>query len=167
MKTISLIFAAVLALVSQVGLAAAHADTSTGGHCTGMTVTDFVSSEAQSTTTSAAWQNVTDAHLNFTTSATGCVIITFAGPATASGVANEYAQLHVRTLLDGSNLCVPAQYDDTFLDVMPPSPSIAASIVRTCKNVSAGTHTVQVQFRFSGGGNKVFITSSVLTVAHN
>ena len=59
MKTISTIFAAALALVVQGAFVAAHAVNGVG-HCTGMTVTDFIESDSHNTTTSATWQPVTD-----------------------------------------------------------------------------------------------------------
>jgi hypothetical protein len=171
MKSLATMLVTGLAFVLQSGFAGTWADgtTSTSGHCTGMTVTDYVSSDALSATNSSAWQNVTDAHLNFTTSATGCLIITFSGPvhSTAATIASNF--LHVRTLLDGNNLCTLAHYNDRFLGAPDPAPLVAASTTRTCKNVAAGAHTLQVQFRNEDGLNTdtVFINSSVLTVTHN
>jgi hypothetical protein len=94
------------------------------------------------------------------------VIITFSGPADVGARPDSYVTLHVRTLLDGNNLCTLAGYDDRFSEEEAPVPLIASSITRTCKNVAAGAHTLQVQFR-GDGSNNVFITSSVLTVTHN
>jgi hypothetical protein len=168
MKTIATIIAAVLSFVLQ-GTFAAHA-ANASGHCTGMTVTDFLSSDAVSGTTSPSWVNVTDGFLNFTTSGTGCVMITFSGHPRLAPVSGHYQSLYVRTLLDGSSLCVPALSDDTFLEAVDPPPLIAASITHICKNVAAGTHSVQVQFvdEDSGGSTgAVSIHGHVLTVTHN
>src|SRR5436305_437576 len=90
MKPLVRMISAALALVLQSGFAGAYASsTSTSGHCTGMTVTDYTSSWAENITASEAWQNVTDAHVNFTTSATGCVIITFSGPAVVTAATDS------------------------------------------------------------------------------
>jgi hypothetical protein len=168
MKLLGTMIASGLALVLQGGFAAVHADTSTSGHCTAMTVTDYISSASTSTTNSTAWQNVIDAHLNFTTSGVGCVIITFSGPANvAPSVANDYAVLHVRTLLDGNNLCVPALFDDRFSEAQVPVPVTANSITRICKNVAARPHAIQVQFHSDNSNYFVYIHSSLLTVTHN
>jgi hypothetical protein len=163
MKTLATIFAALLALALQGGFAGAQAN-STSGHCTGMTVTDFVSSDVINQTTSSAWQNVTDAHLNFTTSSTGCVVITFEGVASVSGNGGS-GWLRVRTLMDGNNLCVPATTDPSVLIAADPAPAIASSIIRVCKNVTAGAHTVQVQY--NSGSGIAEIDGHVLTVTHN
>lgn len=168
MKAVSTIFAAALALAFQGSFAGAYASsTGTGGHCTGMTVTDYVSSYAYDQTSSTAWVNITDGNLNFTTSATGCVMITFAGTGIAAADSpNVYSALLVRTLLDGNNLCVPAPYDDVFSEAVQPAPKIAGSITHICKNVTAGAHTLRVQFHSNGNG-AVAIESHVLTVTHN
>ena len=168
MKTISTIFAAALALVLQGAFAGAYASTtSTGGHCTGMTVTDYVASRGVSDTTSTAWQNVTDAQLNFTTSAAGCVIVTFSGVAYVGAGPNDFITMYVRTLFDGNNTCAPGGYDDRFSGAAAPVPLAASSITRICKNVPAGAHTLQVQYHGSDGVNHAYIFSSVLTLTHN
>jgi hypothetical protein len=164
MKAVLAIAATVLAFAFEGPFAAAHADsTSTSGHCTGMTVTDYISSYAVDVTNSSVWQNVTDAHLNFTTSSTGCVIVTFSGPAFSTAASpGEATVLRVRTLLDGNNLCVPAPYINVVSEAPNPQPEIATSITRICKNVAGGTHTVQAQLSAQGA-----IVSHVLTVTHN
>ena len=164
MKTIATMIATGLALVLQGAFAGAQA-VNANGHCTGMTVTDYVESDAEDTTTSEAWVNVTDGHLTFTTSSTGCVAITFAGNASASQSGN-FEILHVRTLMDGHQLCVPAQTSDTFMEAINPSPNVAASITHVCKNLAAGAHTVQVQYSTTGDG-VAQINGHVLTVTHN
>lgn len=167
MKAVSAIFAIAFALALQGAFGAAYAgSSSTGGHCTGMTVTDYVTSEAASVTTSTTWQNVIDAHLNFTTSSTGCVIITFAGPADVAAPPNDYVTMHVRTLLDENNLCAMAGYDDRFAEQEAPVPLVASSITRTCKNVPAGAHSLQVQFHGDDGIHGLNIYGFVLTVSH-
>jgi hypothetical protein len=172
MKTLATMIAAALAVMLQGTFAGASATTtSTSGHCIGMTITDYTSSYAFDDTNSTNWVNVTDGLVNFTTSSTGCVVITFAGPATATATNDgQYNQLHVRTLLDGSNACVPAPYNDTFASDASPSPEIASSITRVCKNVAAGAHTVQAQYRkdeHTVSAGDVIIYSHVLTVTHN
>src|SRR5581483_5766229 len=162
MKTVFVIFAAALALVLQGGFAAAQANSSSG-HCTAMTVTDYVSSDAAINTTSGAWVNVIDGHLNFTTSNIGCVMITFsaeAGVFTNGGSLTE--AMHVRTLMDGNNLCAPATMPDIFLLSTDPAPQTANSITHVCKNVAAGAHNVQMQYRSTAGGT-VQMVGHVLT----
>ncbi len=161
-----LILATALALVLQGTFTGAYATNATG-HCTGMTVTDFVSSDKFDNTTSEAWVNITDGHLNFTTSATGCVSITFSGVGNIAPPSNGLADLHMRTLLDGNNLCAPALTNDLFLQGGYGNPPASAnSFMRICKNVVAGTHTLQVQFR-SGEGYSVWILGHQLAVTHN
>src|SRR4051794_35123598 len=98
--------AACLALLLQGGLTGAYAN-ATSGHCTGLSVTDYVESDVYDATTSTAWQNVTDGRLSFITSSTGCVVITFSATAGVSPPSSGSEVMHVRTLLDGNNLCVP------------------------------------------------------------
>ena len=126
MKTIATIIAAALALALQGAFAGAQA-VNANGHCTGMTVTDYVSSDVNERTTSTMFVNITDGHLNFITSATGCVLITFAGVGNVFPPGGGLSEdLHVRTLLDGSNLCVPASTFDVFLQgvIWPPQAPI-------------------------------------------
>jgi hypothetical protein len=131
-------------------------------------VIDYVSSDSNDQTSGTAWSNITDGHLNFTTSATGCVMITFEGAAFATpSSSNVYEVLYVRTLLDGNNLCAPALMADVFSDAEYPDPEIATSITRVCKNVAAGAHTIQVQFRGSSASGNDHINGHVLTVTHN
>jgi hypothetical protein len=167
MKSLATMIAAILALLVQGGIAGAQASsTGTSGHCTNMTVTDYISSYAKDTTTSNAWQNVTDGNLNFTTSATGCVMITFTGVVEAESGTTSYEFALLRTLMDGNNLCVPAPSSTTFFAAVSPSPYTANTIIHICKNVAAGTHNVQVQYRSDFGGD-VEINGHVLTITHN
>jgi hypothetical protein len=167
MKTISTIFAAALTLVLQAGFAGAHAN-ATSAQCTGPTVTDYVSSNGKTDTLSTTFINVTDAHLNFTTSSTGCVVITFTAvgfvePGTGNNTAFDIMSL--RTLLDGNNLCMPGLYDELFLSLPSPGGASVNSVTHICKNVAAGAHTVQVEIETNG--NVGVIRSPVLTVTHN
>jgi hypothetical protein len=105
--------------------------------------------------------------VHFTTSATGCVSITFSGVGNISPPNNSLADMHVRTLMDGNNLCVPAGTNDTFLQGGYGNPPLSAnSITRICKNVAAGTHTLQAQFR-SSEGYTVWVLGHQLAVTHN
>jgi hypothetical protein len=166
MKTFATLVAACLTLVLQGTFAAAHAN-NTDGHCTGMTVTDFVSSDVTRDTTSTTYVNVIDGHLNFTTSATGCVAITFSGVGDVSNSLNGFAYMFVRALLDGNQLCVPAATSPIFLGSGQPRPVVAASFTHVCKNVAAGTHTVQVQFSVDSTNDEGELVGHVLTVTHN
>jgi hypothetical protein len=169
MKPISTIFAAALMLAFQGRFAGAHADgtTSSRGHCEGMAVVDYVSSDADAQTTSPTFVNITDGLVRFTTSHTGCVAITFSGFAAIHPLVNSGEVLHVQTLLDGSNLCIPAPAYDVFLQASSnPATDGAHSITRICKNVTAGAHSVQAQFHNAEGGT-VEIDGHVLTVTHN
>ncbi len=167
MKIISAMVAAIgFALALAGASATVQADTGTGGHCPGMTITDYFSSYNYDHTASTSFVNVTDARVSFTTSSTGCVVITFAGPADIFPNGGGYDILHVRTLLDGNNPCVSAIYNDVFSQAVVPMPVTANSITRVCKNVSPGSHYVQVQYRSDAGGTAE-IFSHVLTVTHN
>lgn len=161
MKSVLTIFATGLVLALQGAFVTAHADETASGHCTGMTVTDFLSSSHNGRAATAEWKNITEAHLNFTTSGTGCVVITFSGVAVPSSIQD----IHVRTLLDGNNLCAPALMNDMFLSTS--LVESAQSITRVCKNVPAGVHTVQVQYRGEDNFNPFEILGHVLTVTHN
>jgi hypothetical protein len=164
MKTLATMIAACLALILHGAFVSAQA-TEISGHCTAMTVTDYVMSDHNDGTQSQAWVNITDGHLNLTTSATGCVIIMFSALAGVfPGSGNE--QLHVRTLLDGNNLCAPPFSSDDLLDGVAPVPESATSVTRICRGVTAGAHTLQVQFR-SDNGNEVTLSSHVLTITHS
>lgn len=165
MKLLATIASAAFALVVHSAFAGAQAANSSG-HCTGVTVTDYLTSDFDDHTTSTTFQNLTDGHLNVTTSTTGCVMITFSGFAEIYPQAAVGEALRVRTLLDGNNLCYPAYGDDTFLEGSAPATAGAHSITRICKNVTAGAHTVQVQYRSSVGG-AVEIAGHMLTIAHN
>lgn len=168
MKTVSIIAAAVLALVFQGGFATASASAVTA-HCTGMTVTDSIESNSDDQTQSTTWQNIPDGLLHFTTSGPGCVVITFSAPADVSNPNKSYSYLFVRTLLDGNRLCVPdgSPAEATFLASGQPPPAIAASITHVCKNVAAGAHTVRVQFSIGQVGEDGELAGHVLTVTHN
>jgi hypothetical protein len=130
-----------------------------------MTVTDYRSSNVQQFTSSAAWVNLIDGQVNFTTSAVGCVSIVFSavGLVTAQTGSGE---LRVRTLMDSNNLCMPAFASDDFVGSDDTVSPVAASITHICKNVAAGAHAVQVQFTSTGGQN-VSLSSQVLSVTHN
>ncbi len=162
MKMTVAMFATALAFVLQGAFLTAHADETASGHCTGMTVTDFLSSSHNNRAFTATWKAITDAHLNFTTSSTGCVVVTFSGVAALSST----NIIHVRTLLDGNNLCVPALTNDFFFSGSG-SDGSAHSITRVCKNVSAGAHTVQVQYRGESKFLPIEMLGHVLTVTHN
>jgi hypothetical protein len=166
MKVLSIGFAACLGFVLAGGLTAAHAN-AVSTHCTGMTVTDAIESNSDNQTQSTSWQNIPDALLHFTTSSTGCVVITFSGVADVSNPNLSYSYLSVRTLLDGNQICVPGGSSATFLASGQPPPVTAASITHVCKNVAAGAHTVQVQFSIGQVGQDGEIAGHVLTVTHN
>ena len=166
MKTVSVIFVAALVLSLQAAFAAAHAST-ISGHCTGMTVTDFLTSDSDAQTQSTTWQNVPSGLLRFTTSNTGCVVITFSALANVSNPDSSYSYLLVRTLLDGKKLCVPASQSATFLASGQPPPVTAASITHVCQNVAAGAHKVQVQFAVDGVGEDGELVGHTLTITHN
>lgn len=170
MKSAFIVAAAVLALLLQGGLTSAHA-INASGHCTGATVTDYLSSDRRDQTASATFVNLTDGKLTFITSGTGCVVILFSGSAAVSSVDDGFYDLmHVRTLLDGTSNCAPGTTSDIFLSARNPGPANASSITRICKNVTAGVHTVQVQFRNETGapdGGSSDIAGHILTVTHN
>lgn len=164
MRSIAAILTACAAFVLQAGFSGVYA-ANASGECSGPAKTNFLSSDGFDQTLSTVWNDITDGRLNFTTAATGCVIVTFSalGSTTSNGGFNL---LHVRTLLDVNSLCMPANANDVFLSASPPGISSNNSIVRVCKNIAAGSHSVRVQYR-SGDGDLVAIGSHVLTVMHN
>jgi hypothetical protein len=169
MKTVSIIFAATLVFALQGGSTDARADTGYSAHCTGMNVSDSFSSYAVDQTKSTTnWINVTDAHVTFTTSATGgCATVTFSGLVSISVISPYGEALHLRTLLDGKSLCEPATTVDIFYYApQEPAPEIAATATRICRNLAAGTHTLQVQYKGDLGGG-VQIAGHELIVTHN
>ena len=85
--------------------------------------------------------------------------------AAAGSPRNE--KLRIRTLLDGNQLCAPALINDIFYaSAISFADGIAGSLTHVCKNVAAGIHTLQVQFR-SDQGNNVELFGHTLTVTHN
>lgn len=165
MKRLATLTGAALALILQGAFAGAYA-ASSAAHCTGMTVTDSLSSDANDQTASTAWVNITDGRRSFAMTSEGCAIVTFSGLAGVVPAGNtEY--LHIRTLLDDKAICTLATTNDTFFAAATqPTPASADSIARVCEHVTPGVHSVQVQFRGENGG-VVQIAGHVLTVTHN
>jgi hypothetical protein len=107
---------------------------------------------------------VTDGYLRFTTSKTGCVVITFSGLVTADG---EDEELRVRTWLDDNYLCVPASPRDIFFRAANTfGIRISSSLTHICKGVPPGQHTLQARYR-AKEGIYVEIFGHTLTVTHN
>lgn len=160
-------------LAAPAGISPAHA-ASTGGLCSGAT-TSFHISDVHNTTTTSQWENLNDARLSFTSVNPGCAVVTFSGPASvvAAPQANYANYLHVRVLLDGKSLCAPAKQDDTFATNYSADPqyhpqsTYAVSISRICKNLPAGGHTVQIQYRQDLNEVSATILGHIIAVTHD
>lgn len=159
MKIIPTMLAICAAILLSLEFSAAHA-AGNSGHCVGLMQTDFINSDANDTTTSTAWQNITDGYRNFVQGSDGCVVITLSGPAQVTGYAGR--TLEVQTLLDGKSTCAPANFNTGVLD----NSFAAFSTTRICEHVAAGPHTIQVQYReiYSPSAS---LLGHVLTVMHN
>src|SRR5437764_78849 len=114
MKALSSGLAACVALLIQGGFADAHASTA-GAHCTGMTVTDSISSDVLNGTNSTSWVNVIDGQRNFTTSSAGCVIVTFTATGEVYPASPGHEYLHARVLLDNKSTCALTYTGDVLL----------------------------------------------------
>lgn len=166
MKVVGAIVAVCAAFAFQASFSAAQA-ARVVTQCTGLNVTNTLTSDTVNSTTSTDWITLVDGLLNFTTSKAGCVIVTFSAPAyTNASDGGDYKTLHVRVVLDRNSLCVPANYSDDFSSAIYPPPITANSITRVCPNVGTGGHRVQVQFHSDDSTNSAVILSHVLTVAH-
>lgn len=172
MKTAFIIFAACLAFAVQGRFADAAAPV-THAHCTGMTVTDSTASAAQSyaDSDSSTWQNVTDANRSFTLSSAGCAVIGFSALASASNNNSGFQYIYLRMLVDGVPACAPTNTDTVFYSsVGGYEAGVTASTTRICEHLTAGPHTVQVQFfndSVLGTDGTAQIDSPTLTVTHN
>lgn len=160
MKAVGKVLAICAALLLPAGFSAAHA-ASSSGRCTNLPQTDFINSDADDATTSTAWQDITDGYRNFVQASDGCAIITVSGPV-RSGTSTTTGVLEMRTLLDGTAICVPPDFNDGLTQSFG---AFSTSITRICEHVAAGPHTIQVQYH-SSNGQTVELLSHVLTVAH-
>lgn len=104
-----------------------------------------VSTDLQKTA-SRAFRDVTGTAIAFTQSQTSCVEVDFSAEAAATP--NEL--LVTEVVLDGSAACLPA--DNIFASDSPSSDLAAHAMSYICPGVTAGNHTIKVQFRSRFGG---------------
>ena len=104
-----------------------------------------VSTDLQKTG-SRAFRDATGTSVSFTQSQAGCVEVDFSAEAAATP--NEL--LVTQVVLDGSTVCLPA--DNVFASDSPSSDLAAHAMNYICPSVTAGNHTVKVQFRSRFGG---------------
>lgn len=104
-----------------------------------------VSTDLQKTA-SRTYRDVTGTSVSFTQSKAGCVEADFSAEAAATP--NEL--LVTQAVLDGSTICLPA--DSIFASDSPSSDLAAHAMNYICPNVTAGNHTIKVQFRSRFGG---------------
>lgn len=173
MKAIATLLAIACAFILEGHVSPARA-VNTGGDCSGMTATNYIMSDVADSTNSPTFVNLTDGNLTFAMASAGCASITFTAMPNArsnqQGTEFQLPNMQVRVLLDGNLSCAPALQDNTFYrrngDGRP-----STSFTRVCKNLSAGSHTVQVQFRQYQADPAANLIPSlewhVLTVTHN
>lgn len=114
------------------------AGTTSTGTCTTGAESYSVSTTSQATT-SKIYSSVTGTTVSFTQGATGCVEVSFSSEALTSP--NEI--LLAQAVLDGSTVCTP----DHNLFASPSSGYPATHAMNyICPNVSAGKHSVTMQF---------------------
>ena len=104
-----------------------------------------VSTDLQKTG-SRQFRDATGTSVSFTQSQAGCVEVDFSAEAAATP--NEL--LVTQVVLDGSTVCLPA--DNVFASDSPSSDLAAHAMNYICPSVTAGNHTVKVQFRSRFGG---------------
>ena len=168
--TISIVFAACLAFAIQGPFAGAQA-TVNHAHCTAMNVTDSTTSDQTSYSDGNTWQNVIDGSGTFTLSGAGCAVISFSAVVVATTYSTDFEYLYLRILVDGKSTCALAYATQLLYssDQGVNTSAVPASVTRVCEHLTAGTHTVQVQYENvpSSGGGDVEVLAPTLTVTHN
>jgi hypothetical protein len=104
-----------------------------------------VSTDLQKTG-SRQFRDVTGTSIAFTQSSAGCVEVDFSSEAAATP--NEL--LVTEAVLDGTTVCLPA--DNIFASDSPSNDLAVHAMNYICPTVTAGAHTVKIQFRSRFGG---------------
>ena len=134
----------------------------TSGTCSKLADTEFVTSDALDYTNSEDWIGLSDGLINFISKKSGCVIVTLSGTSDA----DINTILRVRTVLDGATICGPGLGNDA--DIFAEDPPFGAhSMTYVCKDVPAGSHSVQMQYKSFNGDHVVAFRGHTLTVTHN
>ena len=128
----------------------AQADPPVAGTCgtaanplTGM---KFITSTFLSTTDSGDYANFAEAGVKFTQARTGCVVVSFSAQAYVSNQSG--AGIQVRAVLDGTTVCEPPGV--SFGGFKPDGHVPASAMSFVCKGITAGEHTLRMQFRLVG-----------------
>ena len=115
------------------------------GTCGAGAMAYSVSTDLQ-TTTSKNYRDVSGTGVSFTQGAAGCVEVSFSG----EGATTPGNLLVIQAVLDNSTVCLPG--DDNFASDSPSSDVSDHAMNFICPNVSAGSHSVKIQFRTRFGG---------------
>ena len=115
------------------------------GTCTGGANAYSVSTNLQ-TTNARNYKDVTGTSVSFTQGAAGCAEVSFS--AEAATVPGEL--LLAQAVLDGKTVCAPA--GNIFASDSPSSDLADHAMNYICPDVTAGAHTVKIQFRSRFGG---------------
>lgn len=119
------------------------------GTCAGGANTFSTSTNIQSTT-AKSYKDVTGTTLSFTQGAAGCAEVSFSAEA-----ATDLGEVMLtQAVLDGTTICSPA--GNIFASDSPSGDLADHAMNYICPSVSAGAHTVKIQFR-SRFGHKVVL----------
>jgi hypothetical protein len=105
------------------------------------TAEGYSQSTTLQTTGSKAFTDVSGTSVSFTQGAAGCVEVSFS--AEAATMPREI--LVTQVVLDGGTVCAPS--DNLFASDSPSGDLAAHAMNYICPSVTAGSHTVKVQFR--------------------
>jgi|KBSMisStaDraftv2_1062788.scaffolds.fasta_scaffold336738_1 hypothetical protein len=115
------------------------------GSCRAGAMAYSISTDLQ-TTSSKNYRDVSGTGVSFTQGAAGCVEVSFSG----EGATTPGNLLVTQAVLDGSTVCLPG--DNNFASDSPSSDVSDHAMNFICPNVSAGNHSVKIQFRTRFGG---------------
>jgi hypothetical protein len=122
------------------------------------TASKYKVSAAFQSTTSTTFVDVMETAINFQQGGSGCVIVSFAGMASA----NPNTLMYVRARLDGATDCLPN--DNAFAGSgATASPSADRAMNYVCGKVAPGSHVIKMQFR-TGSGPTVSLRSRTIIV---
>lgn len=128
------------------------------GTCFGLHSMKFTVSRTIEATTSQTYVDVADGgNIGFTSTALGCVVVTFSGD---MEVANTGNSLIVRIVLDSA----PCEPSDMVLLSHAGFDSRAMTFV--CGDVPAGSHAIQAEYRSYKAGQSVAVATRTLTVSY-
>lgn len=115
------------------------------GTCTSGTASYSVSTDLQ-TTNSKTYKDVTGTSISFRQGSAGCVEVSFSG----EGAATPGELLLTQAVIDGKTVCLPG--GNVFASDSPSSDVADHAMNYICPSVSAGNHSVKLQFRSRFGG---------------